>query len=85
MSTTTIQDVKRKERATVQLTDSAKAEIEAAAAALGMTVPDYIRRALALSRTLDRYTHDGMLTVVDRRETTDGETIEERVHVTALA
>lgn len=38
-----------------------------AAAAVGVSVPDYVRRAIALTRAVDPYVEDGVLRVIDHR------------------
>lgn len=73
-----------KERATVQLSDSAKAEVDAAAEKLGLTVPEYIRRSLALTRTLDDYMDNGRLTVIERQEDEDGKVTEQKILIATL-
>lgn len=52
-------------RANVGLTGRLSKDVEAAAADLDMSVPDYIRRALAFTLRLDQYMHDGELVVLD--------------------
>lgn len=55
-----------KTRATVALSETLHDTVSRAAAELGISVPDYIRRALAFQSRLDRYmTDDGELIVVD--------------------
>jgi hypothetical protein len=55
-----------KTRATVTLTEDVHEAVQTAAAAAGLTVPDYIRRALAFQAAISRYiTDDNVLTVVD--------------------
>jgi hypothetical protein len=75
-----------KERTSVQLTEDVKAELEAAATAMGLSLPAYIRRALALTRTLDKYTDpDGTLIVVDKGDPdSSGARTEERIHIMTL-
>ena len=67
-------------RLTVQLADSAKTDVEASATNLDMTVPDYIRRSLALTLIIDRYIHDDTLTVV-KYKVVDGKEIEEQTRI----
>ncbi len=52
-------------RATVTLGEEVHEAVQEAAARAGLTVPEYLRRALALQRALDKYMDDDTLTVLD--------------------
>jgi hypothetical protein len=56
-----------KVRATVTFTESAHAALVEGAERANLSVPDYIRRALALQQALSKYTDDnGGIVVVDQ-------------------
>jgi hypothetical protein len=73
-----IEEIPR-QRVTVSLSDAAHRDLVVSAKKAGLSVSDYVRRALAMQRALARYvSDDGMLVVVDQ-------TNEREVHVHVVA